>query len=241
MRGGVEVAQQRDDGGVVGGDDYVDGGDGNDVILGDSGGFGDLQGGDDVLYGGAGDDLILGQDGNDFLCGEDGDDLLIGGSGVDLACAVDDEDTAVEGVETTFDAAANDEFLDDEDEEDGPLVYVLVGTTGGIVGALVDELTGEITYTATEDGSITYEVRRYISEVEFLSSFATLDVTVLPIVEPEDPDESDDPEVEASAVTPGAAVLPDTGMSSGALGALLGAMVSLLAGGALVARGRRSA
>ncbi|MDB5874493.1 MAG: hypothetical protein JWQ07_3935, partial [Ramlibacter sp.] len=68
------------------GADFIDGGEGNDVMLG--------QGGDDVLYGGDGNDQAWGDgaldnndqaskavefQGNDYLDGEDGDDSLTGG------------------------------------------------------------------------------------------------------------------------------------------------------------------
>lgn len=53
----------------------VDGGGGNDIILGSNGA--------DTLLGGAGNDLLLGRDGDDLLLGGDGDDVLGGGSGID--------------------------------------------------------------------------------------------------------------------------------------------------------------
>ena len=53
----------------------VNGGSGNDLIVGD-GGF-------NVLWGGAGNDRLVGNGGNDFLFGVQGDDSLSGGSGND--------------------------------------------------------------------------------------------------------------------------------------------------------------
>lgn len=64
------------------GADFIDGGDGNDMLFG--------QGGDDGVYGGAGNDSLYGDDrdpantpaannGSDYLDGEDGDDTLVGG------------------------------------------------------------------------------------------------------------------------------------------------------------------
>ncbi len=57
-----------------GGDDTLNGGDGNDILYG--------QGGDDTLNGGAGNDILIGGYGNDILTGGDGDDLFVfGGEG----------------------------------------------------------------------------------------------------------------------------------------------------------------
>jgi len=68
------------------GNDYIDGGDGADLIWG--------EGGNDELFGGAGNDQIMGDGqieqvqaslhGNDYLDGEDGDDTLLGGGGADM-------------------------------------------------------------------------------------------------------------------------------------------------------------
>jgi trimeric autotransporter adhesin len=59
-----------------GGDDWIDGGAGNDVLFGDEG--------DDDVYAGAGDDVLFGGDGDDNLRGESGADVLDGGAGSDL-------------------------------------------------------------------------------------------------------------------------------------------------------------
>jgi len=65
-------------------DDYLWGGDGNDIIR-SFGGNDHIDGGlgDDVLYGGPGDDLMTDGGGNDILFGGAGDDFLEAGSGVD--------------------------------------------------------------------------------------------------------------------------------------------------------------
>jgi len=52
------------------------GGDGNDVLCGDTD--------NDTMYGGNGNDILNGGAGDDFLSGEVGDDTLTGGSGSDL-------------------------------------------------------------------------------------------------------------------------------------------------------------
>ncbi len=62
----------------------MDGGEGNDHLVGD--------GGNDILLGGAGIDLLQGDDGNDYLEGEAGIDLLYGGDGNDYLEGGDGDD-----------------------------------------------------------------------------------------------------------------------------------------------------
>lgn len=54
----------------------IDGGGGNDHLMG--------SGGDDVLLGGPGNDIVHGRDGNDRILGGEGDDRLDGGKGRDV-------------------------------------------------------------------------------------------------------------------------------------------------------------
>jgi Ca2+-binding RTX toxin-like protein len=102
---------------------YVDGGAGDDTIIG-SNFSDDLRGGDgndtliggaaaDRLDGGAGNDLLIGQAQNDTLLGGDGDDTLVGGAGndtlnggngKDVIDAGDGDDTIViQGAQAQFD------------------------------------------------------------------------------------------------------------------------------------------
>jgi Ca2+-binding RTX toxin-like protein len=53
----------------------IDGGNGNDAIMGSSG--------NDTIRGGKGDDIIFGADGNDTIDGGKGSDLILGGNGND--------------------------------------------------------------------------------------------------------------------------------------------------------------
>ena len=90
---------------------FIDGGDGNDTILGSfgvdkvNGGLGDdlivtgnsrdeIEGaaGNDTIAGGADSDLIIGGDGNDSLIGSDGDDSIHGGNGHDSISGGDQND-----------------------------------------------------------------------------------------------------------------------------------------------------
>ncbi|KFA95481.1 hypothetical protein [Vibrio sp. ER1A] len=66
-------------------DDLIDGGKGNDFILGKQG--------DDKIKGGKGDDIVEGNRGNDDLKGGSGEDLLFGGVGNDTLIGGDDADT----------------------------------------------------------------------------------------------------------------------------------------------------
>ena len=87
---------------AVNGNDFLDGGLGDDYIEG--------NGKSDVLYGGAGNDQMWGDDqandlpgqyhGNDYLDGEDGIDQLVGGGGTD----------------TLYGGAGNDDLYGDDDD-----------------------------------------------------------------------------------------------------------------------------
>jgi Ca2+-binding RTX toxin-like protein len=65
----------------------IDGGDGNDGILGSQG--------DDAIVGGNGNDTLLGAQGNDVISGGAGNDVLIGGSGLDTLLGEAGQDTFV--------------------------------------------------------------------------------------------------------------------------------------------------
>lgn len=54
----------------------IDGGDGNDLLIGSSG--------DDLIRGGAGNDILFGHKGDDILLGGDGSDIILGGKGDDI-------------------------------------------------------------------------------------------------------------------------------------------------------------
>lgn len=78
---------------VIGGDDYLNGEEGND----------DLQGGagNDTLLGGSGNDLLFGGDGDDVLHGEDGNDTLHGDFGVDVLYGDAGNDSLYAGLQPT--------------------------------------------------------------------------------------------------------------------------------------------
>ncbi len=117
----------------TGGADYLDGGAGNDLLVGDggndilSGGAGNdrLYGddemgyrvvpGDDVLDGGAGDDLLAAGDGADSLSGGTGIDQLFGDKGNDVLDGGDDADTlhGGDGADELFGGAGDDLLFGD--------------------------------------------------------------------------------------------------------------------------------
>lgn len=70
-----------------GGNDSFWGGNGNDLIKGMTG--------NDTAYGNAGDDRIIGGDGNDYLCGDDGYDAIIGNAGTDSLYGGNGDDSLV--------------------------------------------------------------------------------------------------------------------------------------------------
>jgi Ca2+-binding RTX toxin-like protein len=230
-------------GGVVdGGDDILYGDDGDDEIYGD--GFVDsllgldiVIGGDDELYGGAGEDYLDGQGGNDLLCGLGGGqenteadgDTLIGGEGSDLACAVDDDVTAAAGVQDSIMVGLNDEVLDDEGDEDGILQYTLGAITGGILNAVLDALTGELTFTAECDGTVGYSVTRDDVEASELVTNAVVNIDVTNEAAACHP-VTDTPDRPATDTVDDAAVLPDTG-ASGGLNAIGVSGLGLVVGG----------
>jgi Ca2+-binding RTX toxin-like protein len=118
---------------ATGGADFLEGGSGNDLLVGDggddilSGGadndqlFGDDEAGylvvpgDDVLDGGAGDDFLAGGDGNDSLSGGTGVDQLFGDKGVDVLDGGDDVDTlhGGDGADELFGGAGDDLLFGD--------------------------------------------------------------------------------------------------------------------------------
>jgi Ca2+-binding RTX toxin-like protein len=74
----------------------IDGGPGNDTLVGSSGG--------DTMFGGAGDDTLYGNGGNDALRGHTGNDVLFGGPGNDSLWGGDGDDILHGG--------SGDDFLD---------------------------------------------------------------------------------------------------------------------------------
>ena len=102
-----------------GGADYLDGGAGHDILIGD--------GGDDILSGGADNDQLFGDDlstnmviqGADWLEGGVGDDQLMGGGGVDALFGGDGNDLLVGdfsdnptlGADDTLDGGAGDDQI----------------------------------------------------------------------------------------------------------------------------------
>ena len=101
------------------GDDWLFGGEGNDVLFG--------LGGNDHLYGGSGDDILFGGSGDDYLDGGEGRDILFGGSGNDII-KYDSSDFLVDGGDgidfliTDNKDLTLDDLLRNTDPNNGPIV-----------------------------------------------------------------------------------------------------------------------
>lgn len=114
--------------------DTLNGGNGNDTLLG-LGADDSLIGGsnDDVLIGGADNDQLNGGSGNDTLSGEAGSDLCLGGAGADKISGGDDADT-VNG------QAGNDSLTGDDGDD---YVYGGAGIDTVSGGAGTDMVKGQ--------------------------------------------------------------------------------------------------
>lgn len=89
--------------GSVGGNDTINGGDGNDVIFG--------QGGKDTIHGDNNDDYIDGGSGNDTLFGDAGNDTLIGGVGTDTLNGGAGNDTMIYDIDDSFNGGSEQDVL----------------------------------------------------------------------------------------------------------------------------------
>jgi len=98
-----------------GGDDILSGGAGNDRLFGDDEAGYQVVPGDDVLDGGAGDDLLAAGDGADSLSGGAGLDQLFGDKGNDVLDGGDDADTlhGSDGADQIFGGAGDDLIFGD--------------------------------------------------------------------------------------------------------------------------------
>ncbi|WP_179958319.1 calcium-binding protein [Chitinimonas arctica] len=116
------------------GDNYLDGGDGEDKLQGAKGND-TLAGGEglDSVRGGAGEDQLFGEGGNDLLTGEEGKDTLTGGEGSDSLNGGDGDDT--------LDGGEGDDRLDGGDGND--LLQGGEGTDGLYGDAGNDTLSGD--------------------------------------------------------------------------------------------------
>jgi LPXTG-motif cell wall-anchored protein len=132
--------------------------------------------------------LIPGTTMADNIVGTSADEVLVGtvgGEGTDVACAIDDEITVDEGVQSVLNLGANDDALEDEALETEPLRYYLVNVPASI-SAMLDELTAILTFTASQSGTIGYEVCRAIvgaapGEAERICSEASGFIKVNPV------------------------------------------------------------
>ncbi len=133
---------------------FIDAGDGSDIVVGGSGSDTILTGaGDDGILGGGGDDLIDAGEGNDvvdggsgvdFIIGADGDDFLSGGDGDDIIFGNDGDDVLIGGAGA--DVLFGEESSLGDETVDGNLYFVgsddvAVGDDGNdtfVIGAELD-------------------------------------------------------------------------------------------------------
>lgn len=106
VRGGTANQTITGAAGIV---NVLDGGGGNDTIIG--------QSKDDFLYGGTGNDSVTGGDGNDAMSGGDGNDTLRGEKGNDWLYGDAGDDLLVggRGADTINGGAGNDRIFGDDD------------------------------------------------------------------------------------------------------------------------------
>jgi Ca2+-binding RTX toxin-like protein len=161
--GGMSTDHDAIDGGVgndslmgMGGNDMVSGGEGNDVVRGNSGNDAVDGGvGDDVVSGGSGNDSVSGGDGNDELAGNSGDDLLDGGDGNDAISGDSGNDVIRDGDgNDTVDAGSGDDVViagAGDDSYDGRSGFDTIDYSGATVGMVVD-LSKHIAVGMGEDG-----------------------------------------------------------------------------------------
>ncbi len=160
------------------GRDYVDGGAGNDTILGEDDDDTLVGGaGDDVIDGGIDEDLILGGAGNDYLDGGDqedtlvggaGNDTLIGGDGADDMAGGDDRDTFIGG--NIGDVVDGNEGGDDYDTLD-------------LTGVATPDQSINVVYDPTNSENGTVEFRDGSGTVTGTMTFANIE-NVIPCFTP---------------------------------------------------------
>ncbi len=133
---------------------------------------------DDFLFGGDGDDILLGLYGDDELYGGDGDDVLLGGDGDDILDGGFGVDTIIDGLgDDVIALDINDILIDGSNDADGTDIDILLGakndynaqnithmmSSGDIemavlgkefTGQNVDEILTELGITKNTDGTV---------------------------------------------------------------------------------------
>ena len=134
--------------GLPGGNDSLNGGPGNDTLIG--------GGGDDQLSGGGDNDRLVGGEGGDALRGQAGNDVLLGGNGADFLDGGVGDDLIDGGklADLMAGAAGNDTYIVDNTgdtilEQSGGGIDLAVDARRAIVQDLADGREHEL----PEDGS----------------------------------------------------------------------------------------
>lgn len=159
------------------------GGDGNDIINGNTSAnylYGEAgsdvlngNGGADDLFGGSGNDTLNGDGGHDKLFGEHGDDTLNGGIGNDTLVGGDGADTFIFGVGTGSDVVTD--FSPGSDKVD--ITGTFDGTFAELMGQSVDTTDGVRITVGTDSIMLTGLTRESLSESDFIGLTADTGAT----------------------------------------------------------------
>ncbi|MFL5215189.1 MAG: calcium-binding protein [Microvirga sp.] len=130
----------------------IDGGDGADTVLGDTGNdYLNGENGDDTVVADGGNDTVLGGDGNDYLSAGAGDDVVVGGIGNDTLFAGSGSDYLVGGDGDdmfVFDGAFQSSLIIDFAPGSGPSGHDAIQFNGGVFTSF-DDLMAHAVQSAT--------------------------------------------------------------------------------------------
>lgn len=161
-------------------DNYIDGGEGNNVIFGLGGNdFISTGLGNDIISGGDGDDFIYAGDGNNIVSGDGGSDYIVTGSGIDIISGGSGNDTIYAGdgddILTGGDGAdfiAGEGSTKGDETVDGNVYIVtsddiLIGGSGNDTFVIGNEFEGDVQIEAGVSGlDNSGEEARYVNVSE---------------------------------------------------------------------------
>ena len=158
----IESFEKEDDG-----DDYLNGGEGDDLLFG--------MGGDDYLDGGDGSDTIFGGSGNDIIVYDQNDYMVSGGSGIDFM-VTNKEDVDLDYLLTES----------GRDGKEGPIVDgidVLIKGNDALSLTNMDELASECGISINQDGNLELDASKWTGGNDIFTNEdagLTLETTLTP-------------------------------------------------------------